>query len=58
MIDKENKSQLIDKYFIPHEIEKKSNTEVSTSFQLRQEMLENKYFFYYQLKNLYIYKLK
>ena len=25
MIDKENKSQLIDKYFIPQELEKKSN---------------------------------
>tara|TARA_Y200000002_G_C22666711_1_gene658302 strand:+ start:1601 stop:1900 length:300 start_codon:yes stop_codon:yes gene_type:complete len=40
MIDKENKSQLIDKYLIPQELEKKANAEVSTPFQLRKEMLD------------------
>jgi len=34
------KSKLIDKYFIPQELEKKSNAEVSTPFKLRQEMLD------------------
>jgi len=33
-------SMLIDKYLIPQELEKKSNAEVSTSFKLRQEMLD------------------
>jgi len=33
-------SKLIDKYLIPQELEKKSNAEVSTPFQLRQEMLD------------------
>ena len=33
-------SQLIDKYFIPQELEKKTNAEVSTPFKLRQEMLD------------------
>ena len=33
-------SKLIDKYLIPHELEKKQNAEVSTPFQLRQEMLD------------------
>jgi len=33
-------SKLIDKYFIPQELEKKSNAEVSTPFKLRQEMLD------------------
>jgi len=33
-------SVLIDKYFIPQELEKKSNAEVSTPFKLRQEMLD------------------
>ena len=32
-------SVLIDKYFIPQELEKKSNAEVSTPFKLRQELL-------------------
>jgi hypothetical protein len=32
-------SNLIDKYLIPQELEKKSNAEVSTPFKLRQEML-------------------
>lgn len=34
-------SELIDKYLIPQELEKKSNAEVSTPFKLRQEMLDN-----------------
>ena len=33
-------SNLIDKYLIPKELEKKSNAEVSTPFKLRQEMLD------------------
>ena len=33
-------SNLIDKYLIPQELEKKSNAEVSTLFKLRQEMLD------------------
>jgi hypothetical protein len=33
-------SQLIDKYLIPEELEKKMNAEVSTPYQLRQEMLD------------------
>jgi hypothetical protein len=33
-------SKLIDKYLIPQELEKKNNAEVSTPFQLRQEMLD------------------
>ena len=33
-------SELIDKYLIPQELEKKSNAEVSTPFKLRQEMLD------------------
>jgi hypothetical protein len=33
-------SQLIDKYLIPQELEKKSNAEVSTQYKLRQEMLD------------------
>ena len=33
-------SNLIDKYFIPQELEKKSNAEVATPFKLRQEMLD------------------
>ena len=33
-------SNLIDKYLIPQEHEKKSNAEVSTPFKLRQEMLD------------------
>ena len=33
-------SKLIDKYFIPQELEKKKNAEVSTPYTLRQEMLE------------------
>ena len=32
-------SKLIDKYFIPQELEKKTNAEVSTPYKLRQEML-------------------
>ena len=32
--------QLIDKYLIPQELEKKSNAEVSTPYKLRQEMLD------------------
>ena len=32
-------SQLIDKYLVPTEVEKKENAEVSTPFKLRQEML-------------------
>lgn len=40
--NKNNKdsSQLIDTYLIPQELEKKSNAEVSTPYQLRQEMLD------------------
>ena len=33
-------SNLIDKYLIPQELEKKSNAEVSTPFKLRHEMLD------------------
>ena len=33
-------SILIDKYFIPQELEKKKNAEVSTPHKLRQEMLD------------------
>ena len=33
-------SNLIDKYLIPQELEKKRNAEVSTPFKLRQEMLD------------------
>ena len=33
-------SNLIDKYLIPQELEKKSNAEVSTPYKLRQEMLD------------------
>jgi hypothetical protein len=33
-------SKLIDKYFIPQELEKKQNAEVTTPFNLRQEMLD------------------
>ena len=33
-------SNLIDKYLIPQELEKKSNAEISTPFKLRQEMLD------------------
>ena len=33
-------SNLIDKYLIPQELEKKSNAEVATPFKLRQEMLD------------------
>jgi hypothetical protein len=33
-------SNLIDKYLIPQELEKKSNAEVSTPFKLRKEMLD------------------
>ena len=33
-------SNLIDKYLVPLELEKKSNAEVSTPFKLRQEMLD------------------
>ena len=33
-------SNLIDKYLIPQELEKKSNAEVSTPFKLRQDMLD------------------
>ena len=32
-------SQLIDKYFIPQELEKKTNAEVSTPYNLRQDMI-------------------
>lgn len=32
-------SSLIDKYFIPQELEKKTNAEVSTPHKLRQEMI-------------------
>jgi len=33
-------SKLIDKYLVPEEADKKSNAEVSTPFQLRQDMLD------------------
>jgi len=33
-------SELIDKYLVPQELEKKTNAEVSTPFQLRQDMLD------------------
>ena len=33
-------SILIDKYFVPQELEKKNNAEVSTPYKLRQEMLD------------------
>ena len=33
-------SQLIDKYLIPQELEKKENAEISTPFSLRQDMLQ------------------
>jgi hypothetical protein len=32
--------QLIDKYLVPQELEKKSNAEVSTHYKLREEMLD------------------
>jgi len=35
-----NLSQLIDKYLIPQELEKKQSAEVSTPYKLRQEMLD------------------
>jgi len=35
-------SELIDKYLIPQELGKKTNAEVSTPFQLRQDMLDNR----------------
>ncbi|ADO67507.1 hypothetical protein crov473 [Cafeteria roenbergensis virus] len=38
--NKKELSKLIDKYLIPQELEKKTNAEVSTPYQLRQEMLE------------------
>ena len=34
------KSQLVDKYLIPQELEKKKNAEVSTPYKLRQEMID------------------
>jgi hypothetical protein len=40
IIGHKDKSQLIDKYLIPQELEKKSNAEVSTPYKLRQEMLD------------------
>ena len=40
IVNKKNKSNLIDKYLIPQELEKKSNAEVSTPYKLRQEMLD------------------
>jgi len=33
-------SQMIDKYLIPQELEKKQNAEISTPYKLRQEMLD------------------
>ena len=33
-------SEAIDKYLIPHELEKKTNAEISTPYKLRQEMLD------------------
>ncbi len=38
--NKRKLSQNIDKYLIPQDIEKKKNTEVSTPYKLRQEMLD------------------
>ena len=35
-----NLSQLIDKYLVPQELEKKQSAEVSTPYKLRQEMLD------------------
>jgi hypothetical protein len=35
-----NKSKAVDKYLIPQELEKKKNAEVSTPYNLRQEMLD------------------
>ena len=40
MADTRQLSQLIDKYLIPQELEKKKNAEVSTPYTLRQEMLD------------------
>jgi len=40
IINKKNKSKLIDKYLIPQELEKKTNAEVSTPYKLRNEMLD------------------
>ena len=40
IVDKKSKGELIDKYLIPQELEKKKNAEVSTPFKLRQEMLD------------------
>ncbi len=40
IINEKNKSNLIDKYLIPQELEKKKNAEVSTPYKLRQEMLD------------------
>ncbi len=37
--NKKELSKLIDKYLIPQEIEKKQNAEVSTPYELREEML-------------------
>ena len=36
----EQLSELIDKYLIPHENERKENAEISTPYKLRQEMLD------------------
>lgn len=38
--DREELSKLIDKYLIPTELEKKGSAEVSTPYELRQEMLD------------------
>ena len=38
--NKEQLSKLIDEYLIPQELEKKTNAEVSTPYDLRQEMLD------------------
>ena len=38
--DKHKISELIDKYLIPQELEKKKNAEISTPYKLRQEMID------------------
>ena len=40
LTDRKSLSTLIDRYLIPQELEKRTNAEVSTPHQLRQEMLD------------------
>ena len=47
-------SKLIDTYLIPQELEKKSNAEVSTPFELREEMLNKLPFEFWKSKKKYL----